>query len=894
MAGIRSWSRLGLQAKIFSFFTLIVVGLVGLLLFFSYQQANQLAETTLDEALRSTRILYENFQGERLEKLSLVNSVVAESPIFRAIVADEEAAYDGVTLLDAAQEMVQGVGSDFIIVTDYQGLVLARTDMPGRGGESLEHRSLIASALEGESVAGVWLEGERLYHAVSIPMIIGPTILGTVTSGYAIDDLLAEEIKRIADSEIVFFAGTGDDVSLAGTTLGSDTEDFRGWFAASEMVDEASDLRPSLGREIYHAILLPLETHGGDNVGFFTALRSRDRELAGFRAFQRSVLLIGGAGLLLAIGASLLVSRGITGPIKRLVTVTDRIREGDYDSRVAAESDDEIGSLARSFRSLLDELREKQLMEKYISKSAAEMLQRSGENRGHVVERKTVTVLMSDLRAFTALGDGAKPDEIVTGINEALSREAELVERFGGQVDRFVADRMMAVFRGGDMVWSALGCAHAIQHELDDAGPAARARRPSIGISHGEAVFGNVGSSDRLDYTLLGATVHIAGRLCDEALAGDVLLSDEAFQSVADRVAAEPLQPLKIHGLDESLPVFLLSAGSLRQRPATEARMGSGTLRAPVSEATGAVPAVSDQPAEAVPLSAIKPGFVIRNRFKITRVLGSGGMGMVFQAHDRELDEPVALKVLRAEILAVPDMLERFKREIKLARRIAHRNVVRTFDFGEENGLNFITMEYVQGITLKQLIQSKGALPVSVGLRIGKQTCAGLIAAHEQGIVHRDVKPENIILTPTSEAKIMDFGIARPYGMGGTEVHSVTTTGVSLGTPDYMSPEQAQGKQDLDHRSDIYSVGVVLYELFTGVLPFTGDTPVAVALKHIRDTAVPPRDVRPELPPELEAIIVTCLNKSPAQRFPDMASVLTQLAHVAADPDADRADHPAA
>ena len=261
-------------------------------------------------------------------------------------------------------------------------------------------------------------------------------------------------------------------------------------------------------------------------------------------------------------------------------------------------------------------------------------------------------------------------------------------------------------------------------------------------------------------------------------------------------------------------------------------------------------------------MSAIKPGFVISNRFTITRLLGSGGMGMVFQAQDRELDEPVALKVLRSEILAAPDMLERFKREIKLARRIAHRNVVRTFDFGEDNGLNFISMEYVQGITLKQLIRGKGALPVGVGLRIAKQTCAGLIAAHEQGIVHRDVKPENIILTPTSEVKIMDFGIARPYGMEGAEANSVTTTGLVLGTPDYMSPEHAQGKQDLDHRSDIYSVGVVFYELFTGILPFTGDTPVAVALKHVRETAAPPREVRPELPPELEASIVKCLEKN--------------------------------
>ena len=513
------------------------------------------------------------------------------------------------------------------------------------------------------------------------------------------------------------------------------------------------------------------------------------------------------------------------------------------------------------------------------------MLQRSRDDRVQPVERKPVTVLMSDLRAFTALGDAARPGAILTKINQALNREAELVERFGGQVDRFVADRMMAVFRRGDMVWSALRCAQAIQQELDDAGPAEEADSllPSIGVSQGDAVFGNVGSADRLDYTLLGTTVHIAGRLCDEALAGDILLSREVFQSVEDRIAAAPLQPLKIRGLDEPLPVFLLAAGPLRRRPATEARMGSGTLRSPVTEATPAIPGVSGK--EDVPLSAIKPGFMIRDRFKITRVLGSGGMGMVFQAQDRELDEPVALKVLRSGILVLPDMLERFKREIKLARRIAHRNVVRTFDFGEENGLNFISMEYVQGITLKQLIRSKGALPVGVGLRIARQTCAGLIAAHEQGIVHRDVKPENIILTPTSEVKIMDFGIARPYGMEGTEATSVTMPGLSLGTPNYMSPEQAQGKQDLDHRSDIYSVGVVLYELFTGILPFTGDTPVAVALKHIRDIAVAPREVKPELPPELEAIVVRCLEKLPERRFPDMTSLLSQLAHVDSAPE---------
>ena len=222
---------------------------------------------------------------------------------------------------------------------------------------------------------------------------------------------------------------------------------------------------------------------------------------------------------------------------------------------------------------------------------------------------------------------------------------------------------------------------------------------------------------------------------------------------------------------------------------------------------------------------------MLGKRYEIRRVLGSGGMGMVFQAKDHDLDELVALKVLRPEIASMnPSILERFKTEIRVARRITHRNVVRTFDFGDANGIKFISMEFVQGMTLKQLIRSKGALPISVGLQIAKQACNGLVAAHEQGVVHRDVKPQNMMLTPQSEVKIMDFGIVRENGES-----SMTQTGLVIGTPDYMSPEQAEGKADLDQRSDIYSFGVVLYEIFTGSTPFKGTTPMGVAMQHIQD-----------------------------------------------------------
>jgi serine/threonine-protein kinase len=860
------WTRISLQAKIFVYSVLLVIGLVGAVLLFSYLRASRLASESLDRALETTRSLYANLEVERLEKLELVNSVVAESPIFKAIVAEADAA----TALDSAREMLPQVGSDFIIITDSEGVVLARTDLPGRAGEDASEIPLIRLALEGESAGGVWREGERLDHVVAVPLTVGPTILGSVTSGYAIGDQLAQEIKRFAGCEVVFFAGEGTDLQLAGSTLAENSPAFRDWLARQKTTGESNDLQVELGGETYQATLVPLETIGGEVEGVFAALRSRDRELGAFRAFQRSVLGVGMLTLGLAILASFIVSRGIARPIKKLVTVTDRIREGDYRSEVEVESEDEIGALAASFRALVGELREKELMEKYISRSAAEMIQKTARPESALSRREPVTVLFSDLRAFASFAEPVKPRAVLSRVNHSLEKEAELVDRYGGQVDKFVGDRMMAFFKGPEMVWSAVRCANAIRQYLgEEPGEDVSPFLPSIGMATGDVMFGSVGTSERLDFTLLGPAVHVAARLCDEARPGNILLSDDTYQVVRDRVSAELLSTLSVPGVASPVVVYLVSGGTTRQ-PA----IGTGGLAATDSgedkTQSLVVPALS--------VSDLRPGFVLAGRYEIQRVLGEGGMGMVFQALDRELDEPVALKVLRPEIASTdPHILDRFKQEIRVARRVTHRNVVRTFDIGEERGIKFITMEFVQGITLKRLVQAKGALPLEVGLGIAKQTCVGLTAAHEQGVVHRDVKPQNIILTPTSEVKIMDFGIARPLNMA-----EITAAGLVMGTPQYMSPEQAQGKQDLDERSDIYSLGVVLYEMFTGVLPFRADTPLAIAMKHVQEDPVPPRRVLATIPEPLDDVILRCMKKDRAVRYQKMVDLHADLVKLSA------------
>ncbi len=328
----------------------------------------------------------------------------------------------------------------------------------------------------------------------------------------------------------------------------------------------------------------------------------------------------------------------------------------------------------------------------------------------------------------------------------------------------------------------------------------------------------------------------------------------------------------------------------------TAMRQATATTPAPTGGAPAAAPASptdatlsADAPTIATPAvgataagAVLGRGQVFAGRYEVLGTLGKGGMGVVYRARDRQLDEVVALKLLRPEALAAdPTLLERFKQELKLARRITHRNVLRTHDFGETGGVPYISMEYVDGVTLKEVVHSRGALPLGVGLSIAKQMCHGLGAAHAGGVVHRDIKPHNMLILPeTAELKIMDFGISRVSSVEPGSA-GLTTAGTVMGTPDYMPPEQAQGRP-ADFRSDLYSLAVVLFEIFTGKLPFKGDNPMAVVVAHIQQAPPRPRSLNPKLPPELESAIVKGLQKDPAKRWQSADELLEALSAISA------------
>ena len=271
------------------------------------------------------------------------------------------------------------------------------------------------------------------------------------------------------------------------------------------------------------------------------------------------------------------------------------------------------------------------------------------------------------------------------------------------------------------------------------------------------------------------------------------------------------------------------------------------------------------------PTKGLTRGTTFARRFEIIEEIGQGGMGTVYKAYDSKIREVVALKLLKAEIASDPEIIERFRNEIKLARQVSHRHVCRMYDLGEEWLSIYISMEFVPGEDLKSFIRRSGHLTEAKAVGLARQIAEGLAEAHRIGVVHRDLKPQNVMIDKDGNAKIMDFGIARSLHTRG-----VTGTGVIIGTPEYMAPEQAEGR-DVDHRVDLYALGAILFEMVTGRVPFEGTTPLSIVLKHRSEPPADPQTLNAQISAGLSRIILKCLAKRREDRYASAAEVVEEL-----------------
>ena len=281
--------------------------------------------------------------------------------------------------------------------------------------------------------------------------------------------------------------------------------------------------------------------------------------------------------------------------------------------------------------------------------------------------------------------------------------------------------------------------------------------------------------------------------------------------------------------------------------------------------------ALSTRPEAPREAASLPTGTLLAERYEIQEEIGIGGMGVVYRALDRELNEQVAVKTLRSEMLREPGLLERFKSEIRLARHISNKHVVRTHDIGERDGVYYLTMEYVEGITVRSLLDTRGRLGVAPTLAIASQLAQSLVAAHEQGVIHRDIKPQNLLLDASGVLKVMDFGVARLLGRRS----GVTEVGMLVGTPGYMAPEQLLA-EDFDERVDLFAMGVVLFECLTGRLPFEGNNIMSIIARLMRDEAPSPSSLNADVSGDVSALVLRLLSKEPDGR-PASAVELVRL-----------------
>jgi serine/threonine-protein kinase len=665
-------SPLGL--RIFAATALVLVLALGGALLLISRRAGQAADQAIERGLAATQAAIEEALAARSERLLRSAQLLAGVPTYISHAEQALLAGSRSDLLDRAREFQDQARATWAMIVDAEGMQQAWTRAPNESDVPRGEGALVGQALGGEPAAGMWIEatpqGDSLYQAVAVPLIGQGGVLGALVLAEVVDSAFAARLKKQTASEVVFF---GLDTALvprvAVSTLPRGALDpaLAGREAVSlfEADTAPGHLRVAAAGQTWIGALGPLRTAAGTRVGEYAGLRSREAELAPFERLRQSILTAFVGSLVLASLATVLVTRHITRPLRRLVQATRDVAEGRYSGAIAVDSRDEIGELAAAFDAMLAELREKR----------------------------------------------------------------RLVEFLGG-----------------------------------------------------------------------------------------------ASQAVT--AVVEP---------------------------------GAPTLRS----------------------ARLVPGQLLAGRYELKQVLGAGGMGVVYRAWDRELEEAVAIKTLHPELVGDPALLERFKQEIRLARRISHPNVVRTHDLGEADGTYFITMEYVEGTTLDQVIGRRGALPTEVVLTIGKQLCRALEVAHGQGIVHRDVKPQNLVVDAQGFLKVMDFGIARliEARQAGRTRTGLTAEGSIIGTPAYMAPEQLLG-EPLDGRTDLYAAGAVLFECVTGRQVFEGTSFASLLMKQVQDPVPDPRSFNPSLPEPLAGLILKALAKDRERRWQTALEMLQALEEI--------------
>ncbi|HET6604172.1 MAG TPA: protein kinase [Xanthomonadaceae bacterium] len=871
-------SRTPLAVRIFLVSALLIALAVGAAVLVTYVVGSRIAGEAVGRALADSVQAQRAIGEQRLQLLERTIQLVAADPALVTYVATalgdelglgEEGGADAGSIHDLLVERQAQFGFDLGIVLDSNGGVIARSDTDEAFAEDLADDALVAPALsEVAPQSGYWRSADALYQAAVMPLSQDQTLAGFLLLAQRVDDRFSAEIARTSDAQIAFWLPARDGLALAASSLAPErAEELARLLAARTDIVDAVALGRSLdavaielGGEPWLLQVWPTASAAAAELGATSALASRVAASQGYRSILNLVVVAGLGSLLLALPISLWLSRRALRPARLLAEAAERAAAGDYRASVAVAGTDELARLGRALDSLLSSLREKSDTEAYLaefSRSLPEPDAVGGRVPAQITARleppQSGTMVLLGVELAPSQADDAAAALAAAG-NAAVDL-ADLAAATGGRLLAGEGERWILGFAGPERLPGALAAARAALTELgaDDV-------RPALALTEGEVVGGSFDLDGRPGLAALGTARRHLDRLLCESGPGSALLARTLGDQVRERYGTEALR---------------VATGALAGRRYYALRPeGLGALPEPQADPdrTSEAPTVATAPADA----GLAPGTELGGRYQVLAQLGAGGMGVVYKARDLELDDIVALKMLRPGALTDRDQLERLKEEIKLARRITHPNVLRTYDFGEIRGQPYISMEYVRGVTLRELLDQSGRLPYSAALRIARQLAAGLAAAHAVGVLHRDIKPANLILEAGGNARLMDFGIARPMRR---DQAGHTQPGMYLGTPRYSPPEQLSG-EPLDARADIYATGVVMCEMFCGGLPYAGSSTMEIYMAQVQQPPVRPSEMWPEIPPELERVILRCIARRPEDRFgsaQELADALSEL-----------------
>jgi len=851
-----------LTPRLFLLISFLIALVVGSAVGVTWVYSARIAHDTITDRLVKGDALRASQDDDLYDRLQLVANVFVADANLLAYLAEAQARSDSASILDLLLERQDDLGCDFAMVTDADGYLLARTDRPDAIDDDMAEQPLISLALDEFQSAGLWREGDELHHAVVIPLVQGGIdLLGFFAMGFRLEDEDARESKRLdgADVTVVLLGDTPTvlassyDDALA-PAVGPLLEQMAPAAVSSDPVVEIL-----INEESWLTHQSILRDVDGEPLAVRFSAASLLKETQPFRRITTALGLAGLGTFLIGLMMTWFLARRVTRPLTQLVDAARAARDGEFGFEIPSGSHkDEIGELGQEFDELLGELREKHDMELYVaelSRSLPEPLP-AQEKTIHAPHLSLLTLLAAEFRhhAISLSGD---PIEELGDLERDLLTSARLVNRAGGTVVAFAGHRLLAYFDGADNSLKALKVALHLAANGNEHGDV-----PACVVATGDTTLGTLEWQSEPFEAVCGRHVQIIEPLMREASPGEILMPTSTRDVLFSNPAMPNLRLAERQGLATSIGYCVALGSEAAALPA------GGLLSESAMESARVM---------------FRPGQVVAERFEILALAGSGAMGSVYRARDRKLGDVVALKTLRADAWQDRTRIELLKKEIKTARQITHPHVLRVYDLGEVDGVPFLSMEYVRGVTLRQLLDRSRRLPYSAALRLARQICLGLEAVHAAGILHHDMKPENVLLEPTGNARLMDFGIARPMTDHSPDAPIKTKT---MGTPYYLAPEQLSGGP-VDVRADIFGVGVLLFELFTGGRPFRhGQNVIEVLEIKTTEPAKSADEVWPEAPQQLSQLLARCLEKEPKMRFPSMAELLVALERLEKKPKA--------